>query len=141
MILDIGLQVRIVRTYKRLRQVDLASWAGVTQAQVSALERSEYVPLSIRRRVLQVLGLDEDELGMGRRFRLEGAESLRGASTAYRFFQCGYTVQNAFCLLSEQFLGTSTAMSSAELTGWRFTRGHGWVCPKHSAPFRSEPDQ
>lgn len=59
--LDIGLQVRLVRTAKRLRQVDLASRAGVTQAQVSALERTEYVPPSIRRRVLQVLGLEDEQ--------------------------------------------------------------------------------
>ena len=51
-------KVRAVRNLRRLRQVDVADAAGVAQAQVSALELGQYVPLSIRRKILRTLGLE-----------------------------------------------------------------------------------
>lgn len=56
--LPLGDQVRVHRVARHWRQADLADVAGVSQAQVSDLERGEYVPLSIRRKVLRVLGLE-----------------------------------------------------------------------------------
>ena len=56
---DLATQVRIIRTAKGLRQKDVAEIANVTQAEVSALERGHYVPPSIRRRILQALGVNE----------------------------------------------------------------------------------
>ena len=51
-------KVRAVRSLRRLRQQDVADVAGVAQAQVSALERGEYVPLSIKRKILRALHLE-----------------------------------------------------------------------------------
>jgi len=56
--LPLGDQVRLHRVAHHWRQADLADIAGVSQAQVSDLERSEYVPFSIRRKILRALGLE-----------------------------------------------------------------------------------
>ncbi len=50
-----GVQARLLRTARNLRQRDVAELAGCTQAEVSALEREEYVPPSIRRKIVQAL--------------------------------------------------------------------------------------
>ena len=53
-----GMLVRLERTRKRLRQADVAQSAGVTQAEVSALERGRYVIPAVRKRIFQVLELE-----------------------------------------------------------------------------------
>lgn len=53
-----GMLVRLERTRKGLRQADIARIAGVTQAEVSALERDRYVIPVVRKRVYQALDLD-----------------------------------------------------------------------------------
>jgi transcriptional regulator with XRE-family HTH domain len=53
-----GMLVRLERIHRGLRQADLAQLAGVTQAEVSALERGRQVIPGVRRRVYQALELD-----------------------------------------------------------------------------------
>ena len=52
-----GMLVRLERTRRGWRQIDLAGKAGVTQTEVSALERGLYVIPSARRRILKALDL------------------------------------------------------------------------------------
>ena len=56
-----GLLVRLERTRSRWRQADLAEAAGVTQAEVSAVERDLYVIPGVVRRVFSALELDVGE--------------------------------------------------------------------------------
>ncbi len=56
-----GEQARLTRLAKRLRQIDVASQAGVTVQEVIRLEKDSYVAPSHLRRILAVLGLLEDE--------------------------------------------------------------------------------
>ena len=56
-----GMLVRLSRTRRSWRQIDLAEIAGVTQAEVSALERGRYVIPGVRRRIYQALDLDAEE--------------------------------------------------------------------------------
>lgn len=59
-----AMMIRLERIRRGLRQVDLAERAGVTQTEVSALERGLYIIPSARRRILTVLGLlDEGAAG------------------------------------------------------------------------------
>ena len=55
--LTLGEKARVVRKF---RQQELADRAGVSQAQISSLERGEYVPLSIKRKILRALGLEAE---------------------------------------------------------------------------------
>jgi transcriptional regulator with XRE-family HTH domain len=55
-----GMLIRLSRVRRGWRQKDLAEKAGVTQAEVSALERGLYVIPSVRRRVLVALGLSDE---------------------------------------------------------------------------------
>lgn len=57
--LSLGQRVRIARLLKRWRQVDLAEIAAVSQTNVSALERDAPVFPAARRRILNVLDLDD----------------------------------------------------------------------------------
>ena len=52
-----ALLIRLERIRRGWRQVDLAQKAGITQAEVSSLERGLYVIPAARRRVLIVLEL------------------------------------------------------------------------------------
>ena len=56
--LKIGLQVRLLRILRGMRQVDLAESSGVTQADVSALERGKAISPSAKRRILAGMGLE-----------------------------------------------------------------------------------
>jgi transcriptional regulator with XRE-family HTH domain len=59
---SLALMVRLERIRRGWRQVDLAEKAGITQAEVSSLERALYVIPAARRRVLIVLDLlNEDK--------------------------------------------------------------------------------
>ncbi len=53
--------VRLERIRRGWRQVDLAQKAGVTQAEISALERGQYVIPIVRRRVVEILDLETVE--------------------------------------------------------------------------------
>ncbi len=53
--------VRLERIRRGWRQVDLAQKAGITQAEVSAFERGQYVIPAVRRRVVQTLDLETIE--------------------------------------------------------------------------------
>jgi transcriptional regulator with XRE-family HTH domain len=57
-----GMIVRLERTRRGWRQVDVASAAGVTQAEVSALERGQQVIPAVRLRIFRVLELDIQEI-------------------------------------------------------------------------------
>ena len=59
--LPVGLQARILRIRRGWRQVDLALTAGVSQADVSALECGRLIATSVRRRLLETLGLEVGE--------------------------------------------------------------------------------
>ncbi len=50
--------VRLERIRRGWRQVDLARHAGVTQAEISSLERGQYVIPAVRRRVVEILDLE-----------------------------------------------------------------------------------
>ena len=56
-----GMLIRLERTRRGWRQLDLAQAAGVTQAEVSPLERNRYVIPGVRRRIYQALELDTQE--------------------------------------------------------------------------------
>ena len=58
--LTLGEKARVVRVARNFRQHQLADLAGVSQTQVSSLERGEYVPLSIKRKILRALGLEAE---------------------------------------------------------------------------------
>lgn len=53
-----GMLVRLERTRRGLRQVDLAERAGVTQAEISAYERGLYVIPAVAVRIRTTLELD-----------------------------------------------------------------------------------
>ena len=57
--LEMGLQVRLIRVARGLRQVDLADAAGVSQADVSALERGKTISYCARLRILAALDWEE----------------------------------------------------------------------------------
>lgn len=56
-----SLLIRLERIRRGWRQVDLAERAGITQTEVSALERGLYIIPSARQRILAVLGLLDDD--------------------------------------------------------------------------------
>ena len=58
--LTLGEKARVVRVVRKFRQQELADRAGVSQAQISSLERGEYVPLSIKRKILRALDLEAE---------------------------------------------------------------------------------
>ena len=58
--LTLGEKARVVRVIRKFRQQELADRAGVSQAQISSLERGEYVPLSIKRKILRALDLEAE---------------------------------------------------------------------------------
>ena len=60
--LPLGTQIRLVRVKSGMRQVDVALLAGVTQAEVSALECGKGVRWSVEQRITRVFGL---EVGRG----------------------------------------------------------------------------
>ncbi len=53
--------VRLERIRRGWRQVDLAQKAGVTQAEISSLERGQYVIPIVRRRVVEILDFETVE--------------------------------------------------------------------------------
>lgn len=52
-----AMMIRLERICRGWRQTDLAERAGITQTEVSALERGLYLYPAARRRILNVLGL------------------------------------------------------------------------------------
>lgn len=56
-----GMLVRLTRVRRGWRQKDLANRAGVTQTEVSAMERGIYTIPGARRRILAALDLSEEE--------------------------------------------------------------------------------
>ena len=54
-----GLQVRIERVKRRLKQSELATLAGVSQADVSQLELDKKLVPARRKRLLAALGIEE----------------------------------------------------------------------------------
>ena len=59
--LSFGKKARLARLALGLRQLDLASRAGVSIGEVSALEHDDYLRPSRRERVLAILGLLDDD--------------------------------------------------------------------------------
>ena len=56
-----GLCARLARVAKRLRQYEVAQLAGVPPSAVSALENDRDLPPVWRRRIGQILDLDDSE--------------------------------------------------------------------------------
>ena len=56
-----SLLIRLERIRRGWRQVDLAERAGVTQAEVSALERGLYIIPAARRRIMEALDLNLED--------------------------------------------------------------------------------
>lgn len=56
-----GERIRLARLQKWLRQIDVASLAGVTVAEVTNAEKDRYVTLERKDRILKVVGLLENE--------------------------------------------------------------------------------
>lgn len=59
--LSLGQKVKLRRLARELRQVDLASQARVTLADITTLEHDRYLALSRKERILAILGLDGEE--------------------------------------------------------------------------------
>jgi DNA-binding XRE family transcriptional regulator len=58
-----GQKVRITRLSKGLRQVDLASLAKVNLGDITAIEKDRFLRKSRKARILQALGLSDDQAG------------------------------------------------------------------------------
>lgn len=58
--LSLGQRVRIMRVIRLLTQTEVAEIAGVTQTEVSALERNQPVRRNARSSILKVLGLESE---------------------------------------------------------------------------------
>ena len=58
--LSTGRKVRILRVAHGMRQVDLASAARCTPADVSDLERDLHISKTARSRILKVLGIEDE---------------------------------------------------------------------------------
>ena len=56
-----GEKVRLTRALKRLRQVDVASLAGVQPIDITRLEKDRYVLPAHRMRILEALGLETED--------------------------------------------------------------------------------
>lgn len=56
-----GTKIRLIRLAKGLRQIDLASQAGVQPIDITRLEHDRYVLPTRRKRILAALGLLDDE--------------------------------------------------------------------------------
>lgn len=57
----LGERVRLTRIHLKLRQLDVASQAGVTTQEVIRLEKDSFVLPTRQKRILEVLGLNEGE--------------------------------------------------------------------------------
>ena len=55
-----GLKIRLIRLAKGLRQIDVASKANVQPIDITRLEKNRYVFPTRRKRILAVLGLDNN---------------------------------------------------------------------------------
>ncbi len=55
-----GGRIRLARLAKWLRQVDVASLAGVSLVEVTNAEKDRYVTPERKERILKLLGLDND---------------------------------------------------------------------------------
>ena len=55
-----GMKIRLTRLSKGLRQIDVASQANVQPIDVTRLEKDHYVLPTHRKRILAVLGLEDD---------------------------------------------------------------------------------
>ncbi len=55
-----GMKFRLTRLAKGLRQIDVASQANVQPIDVTRLEKGRYVLPTRRKRILAVLGLDDE---------------------------------------------------------------------------------
>lgn len=58
--LTFGERVWLTRLHLKLRQLDVASQAGVTTQEVIRLEKDAFVLPARRKRILEVLGFSED---------------------------------------------------------------------------------
>lgn len=58
--LTFGERVRLIRLHLKLRQLDVASQAGVTIQEVIRLEKDSFVLPTRRKRILAVLGMDNE---------------------------------------------------------------------------------
>lgn len=56
-----GQKVRLTRLSRGLRQIDVASMANVNTIDVTRLEKDRYLLPTRRKRILAVLGLDDDD--------------------------------------------------------------------------------
>ena len=58
--LSVGQKVKLTRLAKGLRQIDVASQANVQPIDITRLEKDRYVLPTRRKRILAVLGMDDD---------------------------------------------------------------------------------
>jgi len=56
-----GQKVRLTRLSRGLRQIDVASMANVNTIDVTRLKKDRYLLPTRRKRILAVLGLDDDD--------------------------------------------------------------------------------
>ena len=59
-----GEKVRLMRLAKHLRQIDIASQASVNLVEVIRLEKNGYVRPHRKKRILDILGLLDDQPGV-----------------------------------------------------------------------------
>jgi len=55
-----GQRIRLTRLAQNLRQVDVASLAGVTVSDVVNIEKDRFLPMVRREKILDVLGLNNN---------------------------------------------------------------------------------
>ena len=55
-----GLKIRLTRLAKGLRQIDVASKANVQPIDITRLEKGRYVLPTHRKRILVILGMDDE---------------------------------------------------------------------------------
>jgi transcriptional regulator with XRE-family HTH domain len=56
-----GQKIKLTRLSRNLRQIDVASLAKVNLADITAIEKDRYLCKSRRQRILQALGLLDDQ--------------------------------------------------------------------------------
>lgn len=55
-----GMKIRLIRLAKGLRQIDVASRANVQPIDITRLENGRYVLPTHRKRILAILGIDDE---------------------------------------------------------------------------------
>ena len=113
-----GLIVRALRRHQRLRQVDLAGAAGVSQQAVSRIERGEFGPLSVEA-YLRVVGQLGAEIDLNPKWRGPKLASLLDARhAAMQNHVTGTLVSGGWLVRPEYTFNHFGDRGSVDILGW-----------------------